>query len=112
MVVVGTLCASAAFGERAAVVSPDGRNEIRLETEPALAFQVFRNGRAVTELSPMSMMVEGRPVMGGAGQKIVSRKAADRTGSVVTPIYKKASVDETAKGMLVSFGEWSVELVA
>ncbi|MBQ0032088.1 MAG: glycoside hydrolase family 97 catalytic domain-containing protein [bacterium] len=112
MVVVGTLCASAAFGERTAVVSPDGKNEIRRETEPTLAFQVFRNGRAMTELSPMSMTVEGRPVLGGAGLKIAAKTAADRTGSVVTPIYKKASVDGTAKGMLVSFGAWSVELVA
>ena len=112
MVVVGTLCASAAFGERTAVVSPDGKNEIRLETEPTLAFQVFRNGRALTERSPMAMTVEGRAKMGGEGLKIVSKQAADRSGTVPSPIYKKASVDETAKGMVVSFGEWSVELIA
>ena len=101
-----------AWAECFSVKSPDGQNEIRLETEPTLSYSVWRGGKALTAPSPMAMEIVGKPILGGAGLKATGTAAADRNGTVATPIYKKASVDETAKGLKVSFGDWAVELVA
>ena len=98
--------------ETHSVVSPDGLNEIRLTTEPTLAYQVLRGGTALTEPSAIALEVAGKPLMGGAGLKAKDVAQADRAGKVASPIYKKASVDETARGLKVSFGDWAVELIA
>jgi len=101
-----------AQAETYSVVSPNGVNEIRLLTEPVLSYEVISAGKVRVTPSPMAITVAGKPVMGGAGLKATGTAVTDRKGTVASPIYKKASVDETAKGLCVSFGDWSVELVA
>ena len=44
--------------ETYSVSSPDGANEIRLMTEPVLAYQVLRDGRALTEHSTMALEIK------------------------------------------------------
>lgn len=55
-----------AGAETYSVTSPDGLNEIRLTTEPTLAYQVLRGGTALTEPSAIALEVAGKPLMGGA----------------------------------------------
>jgi len=98
--------------ETYSVISPNGVNEIRLSTEPTLCYEVRSAGKVRVAASPVAMNIAGKPLLGGAGLKARSAVAADRKGVVASPIYKKATVDETAKGLLVSFGDWSVELVS
>ena len=47
--------------------SPDGLNEIRLDTEPALRVTVLRRGQARAEVRNISLDVAGRAVLGGTG---------------------------------------------
>ena len=112
MLALFALAATAVAAETVSVKSPDGRNEIRLDTEPVLAYTVLRGGTALTAPAPIALEVAGRGVLGGAGLKVVSKTPVNRSGTLPTPIYKKASVDETARGLRVSFGEWAVDLVA
>ena len=45
-------------------ISPDGRNEIRLETGSGMTIQVFRDGKALMRPSPISMTFDGRGTLG------------------------------------------------
>ena len=111
MVVVGAaFCAGA---QVVSVKSPDGKNEIRIDTEPVLSYSVYRSGVERVAATPMAMEFEGKGVLGGAGAKIASIDTVTLKGKVPTPIYKKAFVDESANRTTVSFaGDWRVVLVA
>ena len=107
---------SAAFCVGAQVVSvksPDGKNEIRLDTEPVLSYSVYRSGIERVSSTPMAMEFEGKGVLGGAGAKIASIDTVTLKGIIPTPIYKKAFIDESANRTTVSFdGNWRVVLIA
>ena len=111
MAVVGAaFCAGA---QVVSVKSPDGKNEIRLDTEPVLSYSVYRSGVERVSATPMAMEFEGKGVLGGAGAKIASIDTVTLKGIVPTPIYKKAFIDEAANRTTVSFdGNWRVVLVA
>ena len=95
------------------VKSPDGMNEIRLDTEPVLSYSVLRSGIERVAATPMSMELEGKGVLGGAGAKIASIDTVTLKGIIPTPIYKKASIDESANRTTIAFeGGWRVVLVA
>lgn len=104
--------AAVVCAETYSVVSPDGKNEIRLMTEPVLSYEILSGGRARTAPSAIGMDIAGRPALGGEGLRVKSVSKADRKGCIRTPIYKKAAVDETANGLRIVFGDWSIELVA
>ena len=107
------LSAIAAAAQVVSVKSPDGRNEIRLDTEPSLSYSVLRDGRQRVAPSPISMEFESLPAIGAAGAKVLECTSRDRRGIVQTPIYKKAQVDERANETRVAFeGGWAVSLVA
>lgn len=102
-----------AFAQTVSVKSPDGQNEIRLDTEPVLSYSVFRSGIERVAATPMSMEMEGKGVLGGAGAKIASIDTVTLKGTIPTPIYKKSSIDESANKTTVSFkGDWKVVLIA
>ena len=107
---------SAAFCVGAQVVSvksPDGKNEIRLDTEPVLSYSVYRSGIERVSSTPMAMEFEGKGVLGGASAKIASIDTVTLKGIIPTPIYKKAFIDEAANRTTVSFdGNWRVVLIA
>ena len=104
------LCAGA---QVVSVRSPDGMNEIRLNTEPRLSYSVYRSGVERVAPTPMSMEIEGKGILGGPDVKISSIDSITVKGLVTTPIYKKASIDESANKTTVSFdGGWRVVLVA
>ena len=102
-----------AMAQTVSVKSPDGQNEIRLSTEPVLSYSVFRSGVERIAATPMAMEIEGKGVLGGAGARIASIDTVTLKGTILTPIYKKASIDESANRTTVSFnGDWRVVLVA
>ncbi len=106
-------CCGTAQAQTIGVKSPDGLNEIRLMTEPTLSYAVLRAGVERVAPTPISMEVEGRGVLGGAGAKVESSETVSVKGKVRTPLYKKAEIDESANRTTVSFdGGWKVVMVA
>lgn len=101
------------FGQIATAVSPDGKNEIRLMTEPVLSYAVYRGGVERVAPTPLSLDVEGIGKLGGAGTSILRTDAVELKGVASTPIYKKSMVDERANITTVTFnGGWKVVLAA
>jgi len=92
--------------------SPDGLNEISLDTEPALRVTVLRRGQPRAEVRNISLDVECRGVLGGAGCAAKGAQELRHDAVIETPIYKRARVKDDGAGTVVSFGDWSVELHA
>ena len=92
--------------------SPDGLNEIKLDTEPALRVTVLRRGKPRAEVRNISLDVEGRGVLGGAACTATEARKVKRDAVIPTPIYKRARIKDNGAGTCVSFGDWSVELHA
>ena len=89
-------------------ISPDGRNEIRLWTD-SLAYEVARDGVVVVAKTEIGMKVDGQCLMPGA-ERLVRKEV--RSGSVATPVYKKAKVDLSGNETVADFGDWGVRLSA
>ncbi len=92
-----SLCA-----ETVSLKSPDGKNEIRLSVEKELRYSVLRNGRERIAPTPLSLTIEGRGEL-GAKPKIRESRVRSVTGSIKTPLYKKAEIVENGNEMTVSF---------
>ena len=102
----------ASFAYSATAVSPDGRNELRLEIgERGMEYSAWRRGKALVEPTRFSLAVEGRGTLNGVGAKpaIAERKIG---GSLPTPLYKKSEIDLSANETKVDFGDWAVVLHA
>ena len=89
-------------------VSPDGKNEIRLWTDP-LAYEVLRGGNVVVAKSEIGMKVGGKCLVPRASCS-VQREV--KSGTVETPVYKKARIDLSGNETFVDFGDWGVRLAA
>ena len=111
LLVWASACAAVA-PETIRAVSPDGRNELRLETgEHGLVYSVWRDGKAVVAPSGMALLVEGRGWLNGVGlEPKVSANMIE--GSFAAPLYKKAEISLDANETRVDFGDWVVALVA
>ena len=100
------------FAETISEKSPDGRNEIRLTTEPVLSYSVLRDGKERIASTPISLTVEGKGVLGGK-VKVAETARVPRAGKFDTPIYKKAAIDDNGNETKVTFeGGWQVFLHA
>ena len=100
------------FGELGAdaitAVSPDGKNEIRLWTNP-LAYEVLRGGNVVVAKSKIGMKVGGK-CLARSAKRSVQRET--KSGFAETPIYKKSRIDLSGNETFVDFGDWGVRLSA
>ncbi len=83
-------------------------NEIRLHTEP-LAYEVLRDGKTLVAKTPIGMKLDG-VCRGDAKLLAVSKR--ELSGTVATPVYKKASVDLSGAETFADFGDFGVRLVA
>jgi len=93
------------------LVSPDGRNEIRLETGDRLAYSVWRDGQERVSPTTIALQMEGRLL--GAGNKVLSSERRRVGGKVPMPLWKKAVLDDTREELAVTFeGGWCVRLAA
>ncbi len=94
---VGSLCA-----ETIVLKSPDEKNEIQLIVGDRLQYAVLRKGQARVAPTAVSMTIEGKGIL-GASPKIIDKKARTITGTIRTPIYKKAEIHENGNEVEVSF---------
>ena len=113
-VVLLGLCGCALFrdsGPVASVVSPDGRNEIRLYISP-LSYEVRRDGRTMVARSSIALRVDGKHLGRDIGNVDPVVSSGRLLGKVPTPIYKKARISQNGYEALVDFGRWAVRVVA
>ena len=90
------LGAAAAFAETVSVKSPDGLNEIALDTDGGLSYSVLRSGKTLIAPTPLSITIEGKGTLGAAGAVVESKGSRAVKGTLATPIYKKSSRSEDA----------------
>ena len=93
-------------------VSPDGKNEIRLYSNP-LAYEILRGGVVVVAKTEIGLKMDG---------KCMAENLDRSTGPLSTfecnspaedsPVYKKSKVDVSCKGAVATFGDFNVWLVA
>ena len=91
-------------------VSPDGKNEIRLYADP-LAYEVLRNGKCVVAKTEVGLVVDGAALAMKEG-RLPCGKTEALSGSVETPVYKKASIDFAGNQSTLCFGGWALQAVA
>ena len=93
----------------AKAVSPDGRNVIRLWTDP-LAYEVVRDGVTVVAKTEIGLKVDGQCLNRGSGEMSIRSRTV--SGTVDMPVYKKAKIDLAGNETFASFGDWGVRLAA
>ena len=106
------LCHGVSGASTFSAVSPDGRNELKLEVGGGgMAYSILRNGKTFVEPTTISLVTREHGRMDGrdAAPKATARKVE---GTVATPLYKKASVDLSANETRVDFGKWALVLHA
>ena len=108
MLVAGCCCFCTEKAPTAVATSPDGKNEIRLWTEP-LAYEVARDGVVVVAKTAIGMKVDGTCLASGVPCRV---SGETKSGTVATPVYKKAQVDLAGNETFVDFGDWGVRLAA
>jgi len=96
----------------ASAVSPDGKNEIRLYSNP-LAYEVLRGGVVVVAKTEIGLKMDGKCIAEGLDRSTGPLSTFEcNSPAEVTPVYKKGKVDIACKGTVATFGDWSVWLVA
>lgn len=112
LAVVGCDCCTCGKSPKDVVVSPDGRNEIRLYSNP-LSYEVRRDGVVVVAKTDIGMKVNDT-CLGQAGTWDSVTSSEDRPAEkLATPVYKKSAIDLSRNTKFFNFGgKWGVELVA
>ena len=110
LAIAGCMCSHAFNPDVNSAVSPDGKNEIRLYSNP-LAYEVVRDGVVVVAKTEIGLNVDGKCVKEG-GTKPVDVTAKKTGGSADFPVYKKGKVCLAASETFVDFGDWGVRLAA
>ena len=111
-IAVGVIVSVAVQASTFRVVSPDGRNELKLDVgDGGMAYSISRKGKDLVTPTRISIVTRehGRLDGRGASPTGTSRKI---DGRVATPLYKKSSVDLAASETRVDFGEWAIVLHA
>jgi len=93
----------------ASVRSPDGRNEIRLRTDP-LSVEVLRDGVQLVAPSEIDLAIGERFLSGLLSDPVLRRNEV--RGVCQTPVGKKDVVSLEASEMFVDCGDWGVRLSA
>ena len=85
-------------------LSPDGRNEIRLEQNGGtLAYSVLRDGVVVAAAAPIGLRVDGRDLFARVDLARATVTTTQGKGTLATPIYKKSSIDLAENRVHVAF---------
>ena len=110
LLLAGSLLAFAgAMAETVRVVSPDGRNEIRLDCAGGLRYSVWRGNRQRLAPSEISLTVRGKRF----SAHVESSEQFALSGDEETRLYKKSSVSLAANGCRLKLdGGFGLELVA
>ena len=100
-----------AFAQTASVMSPDGKNTITVTTDPELSYSVKREGRVYVKPTPIALETAEHGTLGGAGLTFTEQKRSLK-GKAPAPVYKKSAVDLAANAARLTFGAWSLDIVA
>lgn len=92
-----------------AAKSPDGRNRIKLFTNP-LSYEVTRDGVTMVKRSAIAMQLEGETLSGSG--RVAKVSCGSYTGEEVSPVYKKAKISLKGNWVFADYGDWGVRLVA
>ncbi len=110
--VAGCMCGNAFDPEVNSATSPDGRNEIRLYSDP-LAYEVLRDGVVVVAKTGIGVKMDGKCLKEGCAKPVSAAvDTACGGASADSPVYKKGKVALGANRTLVDFGDWGVRLAA
>jgi hypothetical protein len=104
--VAGCCCNCA---KETAAKSPDGRNRIKLFTNP-LSYEVTRDGVTMVKRSAIAMQLEGETLSGSG--RVAKVSCGSYTGEEVSPVYKKAKISLKGNWVFADYGDWGVRLVA
>ena len=100
------------FAETFNAVSPDGKNEIRLETgAKGMKYSVLRNGKTLVEPIEISLTLNGLATLNGKSAK-PSASSKKVGGTLATPVYKKSQIDLAGNETKVDFGDWAFTMHA
>ena len=100
------------FAETFNAVSPDGKNEIRLETgAKGMKYSVLRSGKTIIKPTGISLVISDHGCLNGTNAK-PSASSRKVEGTLDTPIYKKSRIDLAANETKVSFGDWAFTMHA
>ncbi|MBO7684337.1 MAG: glycoside hydrolase family 97 catalytic domain-containing protein [Kiritimatiellae bacterium] len=101
-----------AGAEPIVAVSPDGLNELRLETTGrGMAYSVRRRGKTLVEPTEFSLATKEHGRMDGAKARPGVTKREVR-GVLPTPIYKRREISLAANETRADFGDWALVLHA
>ncbi len=110
LLAAGCVCDCVHNGNELSAVSPDGKNSIRLYTDP-LAYEVARDGVVVVPKTEIGMKIDGACLGKNCGRPLkTSREPLD--GVIDTPVYKKGRINLAADTLFADFGGWGVRLAA
>ena len=91
--------------------SPDGKNEIRLYSNP-LAYEVLRDGVLVVHRTEIGLKMNGKCVMEGVEKADTAAYLTVKGVFADTPVYKKGKISLSENKTFVDFGDWGVRLAA
>jgi len=113
--IMAAAVAAAALSASAATfkaVSPDGKNEIRLETgAKGMRYSVLRNGKTLVKPIEISLTLNGLATLNGKNAK-PSASSKKVGGTLATPVYKKSQIDLAGNETKVDFGDWAFTMHA
>ena len=104
--VAGCCCNCA---KETAARSPDGRNRIKLFTNP-LSYEVTRDGVTVVGRSAIGMRLEGETLSGSG--RVARISCGSYSGEEASSVYKKAKIGLKGNWIFADYGDWGVRLVA
>ena len=110
LTLAGCLCSRAFNPDVNSAVSPDGKNEIRLYSNP-LAYEVVRDGVVVVAKTEIGLKMNGKCIKEGVTKPCAVRPAKF-SGFAPTSVYKKGKLDLAGNETLIDFGDWAVRLAA
>ena len=111
LTLAGCLCRPTFNPDVNSAVSPDGRNEIRLYSNP-LAYEVVRDGVVVVAKTEIGLKMNGKCVKEGVEKADSAAHLAVKGVFADTPVYKKGKISLAENKTFVDFGDWGVRLAA
>lgn len=101
-----TVCSQLNAQEEYSVCSPDGKLELRIIMSDTLSYQIFADGEAISEVSPVALVVErnGRRIV--LGEKPVVEKCTRQAVSqrISMHLGENDEIDDTYNEMILDMG--------
>ena len=107
LLLIAAFSASAAAKPRT-LSSPDGNISVSITTDAGLCYSVSVAGRQIINPSEISLTLTDGSVYGGKNPGSCNAVARSYSGTIASPFYKKASVEENYNELTLKFRNYSV----